>query len=74
MKDFINPVESSLLQDLLALYGDDLTRERHLLQHDSCLVCCKERLISSILQYQQLDASLRQSVSLPDLPLPSDSP
>jgi len=72
MTDCINPVERSLLEDMLALYGDDLTREQHLVHHDCCLVCCKEQLIQAILQYQKLDASLR--VSLPDLQSPSNSP
>lgn len=72
--DYINPVERSLLEDMLALYGDDLTRERHLVHHDRCLVCAKEQLIVSILQYQKLDASLRQSANLPDLQSPSNSP
>lgn len=74
MQQFINPVEFSLLNDLVVLYRDDLIRQQHLACHDGCLACSKEQVIAVILRYQQLDAALRQSENSSDLPLPLDSP
>ena len=60
---FINPIESSLLSDLVELYTCDLTREKHLPGHLSCLACSKQDIIRAILRYKDLDAYARQSIS-----------
>ena len=56
---FINPIERSLLSDLLGLYTCDLERERHLPGHARCLACSKEDIIRAISRYIALDASNR---------------
>ncbi len=60
---FINPIESSLLSDLVDLYTCDLTREKHLPGHLRCLACSKQDIIKAILRYKDLDAYARQSVN-----------
>lgn len=56
---FINPIERSLLTDLVGLYTCDLTTEEHLPAHTLCLACSKEAIVRAILAYQSLDARLR---------------
>lgn len=56
---FINPIERSLLTDLVGLYTCDLTTEEHLPAHELCLACSKEAIVKAILAYQSLDDRLR---------------
>ncbi len=58
-EQFINPIERSLLTDLVGLYTCDLTTEKHLPTHTLCLACSKEAIVRAILAYQSLDARLR---------------
>ena len=59
---FINPIERSLLTDLVGLYTCDLETEEHLPAHALCLACSKEEIVRAILAYQSLDARLRAQV------------
>lgn len=62
---FINPIERSLLNDLVDLYTCDLTREAHLPGHFHCIACSKEEIIRAILHYRELDERARvQSFAL----------
>ena len=63
---FINPIESSLLTDLVDLYSCDLTREKHLPGHFRCIACSKADIIRAILRYRELDSHAR--ISLPVFP------
>lgn len=74
MHQFINSIERSLLNDLVVLYRDDLTRQKHLECEDGCLACSKEQVISVILKYQTLDAALRLQANLPEQLSSLDSP
>ena len=56
---FINPIERSLLTDLVSLYTCDLSTEDHLPVHELCLACSKEAIVRAILAYQSLDAQVR---------------
>jgi len=56
---FINPIERSLLTDLVDLYTCDLSTEEHLPVHELCLACSKEAIVKAILAYQSLDALVR---------------
>lgn len=56
---YINPIERSLLNDLVGLYTCDLSTEEHLPEHELCLACSKEAIVRAILAYQSLDAKLR---------------
>lgn len=56
---FINPIERSLLSDLVGLYTCDLSTEVHLPLHGQCLACSKEAIVEAILAYQSLDALIR---------------
>jgi hypothetical protein len=56
---FINPIERSLLTDLVDLYNCDLSTEEHLPVHELCLACSKEAIVKAILAYQSLDALVR---------------
>jgi hypothetical protein len=58
-EQLINPIERSLLTDLVGLYTCDLTTEKHLPAHALCLACSKEAIVRAILAYQSLDARLR---------------
>ncbi|CAN5535418.1 hypothetical protein BH11CYA1_BH11CYA1_49020 [soil metagenome] len=67
--EFINPIEQSLLDDLVSLYSCDLSRERHKKSHARCLACSKEAIIRAILHYRELDQRARvQLPSTPELP------
>ena len=55
----INPIERSLLTDLVSLYTCDLSTEEHLPAHELCLACSKEAIVKAIVAYQSLDACLR---------------
>ena len=57
---FINPIERSLLTDLVSLYTCDLSTEEHLPAHELCLACSKEAIVKAIVAYQSLDACLRE--------------
>lgn len=52
----INPIENSLLEDLVGLYMCDLKREKHSLLHVRCLACSKQAIISAVLRYQALNS------------------
>jgi len=56
---FINPIERSLLTDLVGLYTCDLSTEEHLPAHELCLACSKEAIVKAIVAYQSLDAQVR---------------
>ena len=58
--NYINPIERSLLADLVDLYTCDLTVEKHKPAHGQCLACSKESIVRAILTYQDLDAHLRE--------------
>lgn len=58
--NYINPIERSLLTDLVDLYTCDLTVEKHEPSHGHCLACSKEAIVQAILTYQDLDAHLRE--------------
>ncbi|MDQ5937418.1 MAG: hypothetical protein QG574_4777 [Cyanobacteriota bacterium erpe_2018_sw_21hr_WHONDRS-SW48-000092_B_bin.40] len=60
IEDYINPIERSLLTDLVDLYTCDLTVEKHEPSHGQCLACSKEAIAQAILTYQDLDAHLRE--------------
>jgi hypothetical protein len=63
---FINPIERSLLTDLVGLYTCDLSREPHQPCHVRCIACSKEAIVRAISRYRELDAQARSSdVSLP---------
>lgn len=55
---FSNPIEQSLLNDLMSLYRDDLTREFHETTHETCPACSKEALIAAIHNHQKLNENL----------------
>lgn len=57
--EFINPVESALLSDLVDLYTCDLARHGHLPGHSGCIACSKEEIVTAILRYRDLDALTR---------------
>lgn len=57
---YINPIERSLLNDLVDLYTCDLTVEKHRPSHGQCLACSKESIVRAILTYQSLDARMRE--------------
>ena len=75
MEQFINPIESSLLTDLLGLYTCDLTRDTHTPGHVQCLPCAKQAIIFAIVRYQKLDALYRDQAlaSLSTQPVFEDS-
>ena len=56
---FINPIERSLLTDLVGLYTCDLSTEKHLPAHELCLACSKEAIVKAIVAYQSLNAQVR---------------
>jgi hypothetical protein len=56
----INRIESGLLQDLLALYTEDLVEERHAPGHSGCSACAKLAIVCAIANYFELD-ELRDS-------------
>lgn len=67
---FINPVERSLLTDLVGLYTCDLTREPHQFCREGCIACSKLAIVHAIDRYRKLDADAR--VRAPVLaPLPN---
>jgi len=53
---FINPIEDSLLEDLVGLYRCDLKREKHSLLHVRCLACSKQAIISAVLRYRAINS------------------
>lgn len=66
---FINPIERSLLTDLVGLYTCDLTREPHQSCHARCIACSKEAIVRAISRYHELDAHARvQDLSPPRQP------
>jgi hypothetical protein len=52
MDRLINPIERSLLDDLINLYNCDLRRETHLACPVDCLVCAKLAIVVAIEQYR----------------------
>lgn len=59
--DAINPIERSLLSDLVGLYTCDLRREVHRISHDRCIPCSKEAIVRAITSYCELDKQVRLS-------------
>lgn len=59
MDQFINPIERSLLNDLIGLYSCDLTREQHHSDYAQCIACAKAAIILAIVRYCVLDAKAR---------------
>lgn len=57
--DFINPIERSLLSDLVGLYTCDLKREVHIACHARCVACSKEAIVRAISKYRKLNESTR---------------
>lgn len=57
----INPIESSLLNDLKGLYTCDLKRERHARPHRRCFACRKKAIVIAIARYQQMDKESQES-------------
>ncbi len=66
----INPIERSLLTDLVGLYTCDLSRESHQPCHVRCIACSKEAIVRAISRYRELDAHWRDRSHLPPLPFP----
>jgi len=60
MDQFINPVESNLLHDILGLYEWDLRSDSHTPGHGQCLACAKQAIIVAITRYEELDALHRE--------------
>ena len=58
-ESFINPIERSLLSDLVGLYTCDLTRESHQACYARCIACSKKAIVRAILRYQMLDECMR---------------
>lgn len=74
-EQLINPIERSLLTDLVGLYTCDLETERHIPGHLLCLACSKEAIVRAILAYQFLDDCLRAKGGRESLePLESSKP
>ncbi len=69
--EFINPVELSLLTDLVSLYTCDLKRELHEYRHARCIACSKEAIVQAISRYRELDEDSRAR-NLSTLPAPAD--
>jgi phosphoribosyl-dephospho-CoA transferase len=67
---FINPMERSLLTDLVGLYTCDLSREPHQPCHARCIACSKEAIVRAILHYRELDALERAQALLQPQPFP----
>jgi hypothetical protein len=59
----INPIENSLLLDLLGLYRCDLSRGKHSLRHSRCVACSKQAIIDANCQYRRLDAFHREQAA-----------
>ena len=57
--DSINPIERSLLSDLVGLYTCDLKQAVHLACHARCIACSKEAIVRAIFKYRELDESAR---------------
>ncbi|GEM_PF-1481965 len=60
-EEFINPVESALLSELVALYTCDLARLGHLPGNLGCIACSKKEIVTAILRYRDLDALTREA-------------
>jgi hypothetical protein len=54
MNQFSNPIENSLLQDILHLYACDLERDAHTGGHFECLACSRLAIIDAINQHNNL--------------------
>lgn len=55
MNKSINPIENSLLQELVDLYCDDLLTETHSSCHHVCLTCAKQSLVCAISHYRSIE-------------------
>lgn len=66
MEQFINPIERSLLTDLVGLYTDDLASEGHAESHHECLACAKQAIIDAIAAYERLDSIHRARAKAED--------
>lgn len=62
---FINPIEQSLLCDLVGLYSCDLVSELHQEQHERCIACSKQGILQAIAHYRELDRWMRAREFLP---------
>jgi hypothetical protein len=63
MQQFINPIENSLLQELVDLYSDDLLNEEHHKGHTHCPVCSKQLILCAIRKYRELERLQPESAS-----------
>jgi hypothetical protein len=54
MNKFINPIENSLLQDIMYLYSCDLEREAHTSGHLECLACSRLAIVDTINRHNNL--------------------
>ena len=61
--NFINPIERSLLTDLVGLYTCDLSREQHQYCHVRCIACSKAAIVRAISKYRELDEDVRSRES-----------
>ncbi len=66
----INPIERSLLTDLVGLYTCDLTRESHETGHLRCIPCSKEAIVHAISLYRELRAPVHALDLSPPPPFP----
>lgn len=71
--NYINPIECSLLADLVGLYTCDLKREQHRDSHINCIACSKQEIIRAIERYRELDSMARKFALLPLPALGNDS-
>jgi hypothetical protein len=62
--NYINPIERSLLADLIGLYACDLRREPHRDNHIDCIACSKQEIIRAIERYRELDSMARKLETL----------
>lgn len=57
MNQFINPIEESLLTDLVSLYSSDLQIQAHTDCHERCSACSKQQIIEVINRHRNLKRS-----------------
>lgn len=61
MKQVINPIESSVLQDIVNLYLDDLKSDQHASEHTCCIACARTAIVEAISNYRSLDNVLENA-------------
>lgn len=65
---FINPIENSLLSDLVGLYQCDLEREKHSRPHVRCLACSKGAIVAAVNNYRALNSFYLSSAAIGSSP------